>query len=441
MSKIFLIFVFGLVVISTAPAENILLKDAQIIQPDTRTVSSQKSLWIKNGRIFKILDKAPKEFSGRTIDLRGKWIVPAFTDMHLHSTFNNPGPGGVVENLTIEEVSKHLLAAGVTASLDLLADENKIWPARERQRNGKGELGAKIYAAGPMLTCTGGHGTEFGFPNRVMNSPEDARRVVRDLATKHPDIVKIAYDHLLSRPIIDKDTLFAAVAEAKKLKLKTIVHIGTWEDARAAVLAGIDIVTHLGPTEIPDDLLKLMKERGVWEVPTTTYHTDLLNIVENRSVLKSPLLPLVTSDALIAAYQNINLDESYVKEILDQQSRGREGRLKSLKKLSDSGIKLMAGTDSGDLGVIFGFSLHREMALMVKAGVPAWDALAAGTTLPKQFMKRASGIKVGDKADLVALSGNPIEDIENTQTVGLVFIEGTLVDTPPAITRATSSPK
>jgi imidazolonepropionase-like amidohydrolase len=147
-------------------------------------------------------------------------------------------------------------------------------------------------------------------------------------------------------------------------------------------------------------------------------------------------LAKVTTPALINAYQNIDLSENYVSQVLAAQSKSRDARLAAVKKLADGGIPLMVGTDSGDLGVVFGYSTHREMALMVKAGVPTWQALAAGTTLPKKFLGRTSGIQKGDRADLVVLSGNPVDDIENTQTVEMVFKDGTLLENARLIKRA-----
>jgi imidazolonepropionase-like amidohydrolase len=347
--------------------------------------------------------------------------------MHDHSTFNNPGPAGANDHLTTAEVAARMLYAGVTNFVDLFADEKKIFEARQALRSANA---ARLFAAGPMFTCSGGHGTEFGFPTRVMDNPSEARTQVDQLAKRKPDFIKIAYDHARDYPSMNQATMAAVVAQAKKRGIRTVVHIGTWKDAREAVEAGATIVTHLHETDIPPDLVTLMKKKGTWEIPTMTYQTDLLHIIEDRSILSSPLLKDLISPALMEAYRRIDVNDEYVAHVLKMQTAGRNSYPRSLKKLADAGVRMMIGTDSGDLGVFHGFSVHREMAIWVKSGVSVWQALAAATTLPKKFLHRPLGTAKGDLADLVVLGGSPISDISNTQDISMVFHDGKLVDRP-----------
>ena len=129
------------------------------------------------------------------------------------------------------------LYAGVARYLDLFSPEDTIFAARASRATSKTPA-ADIFAAGPCLTATRGHCSEYGVPTRIVDSPADATREVNDLAKKKPDVVKIVYDHQSnggrSMPTVDKATLEAVVAAAKANGLKTVVHIGTWDDVRDA---------------------------------------------------------------------------------------------------------------------------------------------------------------------------------------------------------------
>ncbi len=419
------LFFFGMSV--TARADTVWLKGGSVVDPATQKIL-RTDLRISNGKLQR--QTAPKAFKPgeRVIDITGKYIIPGIYDMHVHSSFGNPGPGDSRQDLTPIETSRLVLRTGVTGFLDLFADENEIFSARDEIRRTK--EGAEIFAAGPMLTCPQGHGSDLGRPTRLVTSVKEAEKQVDELAKKHPDVVKMSYDHageqVPPKPVMNESLLKAIIRTAKKHNLRTVVHIGNWDDAKAAVLAGATIVTHLHETDIPDSLVALMKERKTIEIPTMAYQTEALHILENRDLLNSPLLVSLIPANLLNAYRRMDPSEPFLHRVLDWQSRGRDSFPRSLAKLIKAGIPIFCGTDSGDIGVFHGYSVHREMVMMVNAGATSWTALASATTLPKKFLRRTSGIENGDEADLVVIEGNPIEDIANTQNVRLVFHAGNL---------------
>ena len=105
--------------------------------------------------------------------------------------------------------------------------------------------------------------------------------------------------------------------------------------------------------------------------------------------------------------------------------------LEIVGKMSTAGVPIMAGTDAAAPNVFPGFSLHEDMAYLVKAGLTPMQALQAATVMPAEFLGRRAEegtIEVGRRADLVLLDANPLDDIRNTQKIHAVVINGTLLD-------------
>jgi imidazolonepropionase-like amidohydrolase len=439
MIRITLTLVALLILACDISAQDLLIRDVTVLDPINRS-SRRGSVIVRDGHIADILREAPEKFEGEVLDGAGKWLIPGLNDMHVHS-FGNIAPQGTMEVMGSERVARVLLFAGVTGFLDLFSMEDQILGLRDAQRK-EGLEAADIYAAGPILTSTGGHGTEYGIPTRIIDSPADARREVDALAKKHPDVVKIVYDHAGRMPTIDKATLTEAIRAATGHNLRTVIHIGTWEDAREAVEAGASAITHTyGPDVIPDALVKLMKRKHVFHIPTLAVQTELLNIVADQRFLDDPLLMQVTGANVINAYRDTAAFEPRLKGFLGWLRRIGPGLNESIAKIHAAGIPILAGTDAGNPGTFQGYSLHRELELLVGAGLTSWEALASATTLAGTFLGERFGVRPGDVANLVLLDASPIEQIANTKKIAAVVHRGRVVDrvkllVPPPVAEA-----
>src|SRR5262249_9790080 len=113
---------------------------------------------------------------------------------------------------------------------------------------------------------------------------------------------------------------------------------------------------------------------------------------------------------------------------LSWQRQMRSDNLAAVKKLAAAGVPMLTGTDAGNPAVFHGYSVHRELRLLVEAGLSPWGALAASTTSAGRFLKRHWGMKVGDEATLLVLDGSPIDDIANTEKIREVIQRGRVVD-------------
>jgi len=333
-----------------------------------------------------------------------------------------------VQTLGTPRAAKFMLYAGVVGFLDLFSPEDLIFGLRNRQREGNGVPGADIFAAGPCLTATAGHCSEYGVPTRIIDTPEDARREIGELAQKHPDVVKIVFQREGRMPTIDVPTLQAALRAAADQGLKTVIHVGRWEDSLEAVLAGASALTHT-PEEavVPDDLVALMVERGTALIPTLAVHGDIAWWFDDPTRLDNPLLQAVTSEALRKGFTG-EPPEGGIARWVESARDLEANRFASVKKLHDAGVTILTGTDAGNPGTFLGYSVHRELALLVDAGLSPLEALAASTSAAGTFLGRSWGLSDGDEGSVLVLRASPLEDIRNSEAIESVIQRGVVVD-------------
>ena len=200
---------------SAAGAQDLLLTGGKLVDPRSRSVT-QQSLTIEDGVITGRSIEVPADFSGRVLDITGKWIIPGLHDMHTH-TVMQMAPVGVRELVGTEKAARRMLFSGVTGFLDLFNTEKVIFATRDRQRASTAPAEADIFAAGPCFTATSGHCTQFFGPARIIDTPAQARQQIADLASARPDVVKLVYAHGEGAPpTIDRATLEAAIGAAKE---------------------------------------------------------------------------------------------------------------------------------------------------------------------------------------------------------------------------------
>ena len=133
-----------------------------------------------------------------------------------------------------------------------------------------------------------------------------------------------------------------------------------------------------------------------------------------------------------AAFLHTYRDEKkflpYVKGWLQWQKSGAAIFRKNLAALAEGGVMLAAGTDSGNMGTFHGYSLHRELELMVDSGMGNEAALRTATTNPCRFLGRECGLKAGAVADLLVVDRSPLVDISHTRQIAYVIYKGRVVD-------------
>jgi imidazolonepropionase-like amidohydrolase len=417
----------SVVVHRTATAQDLFIANARVLNVGARTQSTRNVL-VLGGKLAGFPASKPSGFRGPVIDAGGRWVMPALSDMHTHSVGNFRPPGGF-QLMGPEAVARAALYAGVARYLDLFSIEDSIFAARA-SRYSATTPAAEIFAAGPCLTATRGHCSEYGVPTRIVDSPSDANREVNELAKKKPDVVKVVYDHQTylgrSMPTIDRATLNAVVAAAKANRLKTVVHVGTWTDLRDAVLAGAAAVTHTPEGPLPADIPGLMVERGTLHIPTLAVQSDYARFADDASLLDSPLLTAIVGERMLALYKAP--PSAGLARWLELQRTMRKSNAAAVRTLAAAGVPMVTGTDAGNPAVFQGYSVHRELRLLVEAGLSPWDALAATTINAGRLLGRKWGMDVGDDGTLVILDASPLDDIRNTERIHAVVFRGVMVD-------------
>jgi len=411
---------------SARDESELLLENGILVDPRTQTLV-KRTLLLREGRIAQVYATPPAAYHGPRLDVAGRYLLPALTDMHMHAV-GNTGPGSAVDVMTVEQVMRRQLYCGVTRTLDLFNTEDTVFAIRNSQRTHP-RPAADLYCAGPALTCPGGHGTQFDIPTRTINSPAEAAQVVTALAARHPDVVKVIYDHYGTwMPTIDKATLVAALHAAQQQHLKTVVHVGTWQDVRDAVQAGATAVTHVPPAAMPADIGPLLLSHKAYFIPALAVQMELAHIERDSSLLHDPLLHAVSSPALRRSYRPTPAHAPHIQRLIRWQQQHEAVVQQSMRSLSQQGVRLLAGTDAGNPGTFQGYSLHRELQLLAAAGLSNWSVLAAATTRAGDFFGEPVGFQPGSPANFLVLQQSPVADIRNTRSIEHIIQRGQVVD-------------
>ena len=406
-------------------AASLLLANAHVIDPAIQQEYVGYVL-VDGARVVSVTKTRPAGYHGEEVDLTGKYLIPGLVDAHVHSEGNRTSISGPGEDFGPEETARRMLYAAVTAYLDLGLDADTVFDARQKQREGK-LPGAQIYAAGPVFIGLGRVGSRGGA--RVVLNETDARSELDALAVRHPDVIKMIFDWAGARRTMSTEVMRALVEHARELGVKTVVHIGTWENARLAAAAGPTAITHLDDNAaIPADVAQLMAAKRIFSIPTMAVQQDFLNILEDHRILDAPLLRGVAGESVIESYRLLDPVNYADCRTCQWQREGRKYYGVSLQRMLSAGVRIVAGSDTGNLGTFQGFSLHRELYLLNQWGLSKWDALAAGTTRAYELLGLNMGFEIGADATFVVLDASPLADIANTQRIDRILFRGQWVD-------------
>ncbi len=381
---------------------------------------SNAVILVQGKRILAAGAGLPVPPGAEVIDLGNRTVLPGFTDMHTHITSEDPGPralermssSGADFALVGAVNARNMLLAGFTTVRDLGAYEYADLALKRAVERGLFP-GPRMFVATIPISATGGHGdptnglspfVEWNTPSGVANGVEAVRAKVRELVKYGADQIKfMATGGTLSRG--DKPTaqhyseeeMRGIIEEAHRLGVKVATHAHGNEGIKTAVRAGVDSIEH--GIYLDEEACQMMIQHGTYLVPT-----------------------LWIVDAFDARYKEWRLPPWAVEKI--QTSAFIPTAKKSADLAIRMGVKIALGTDAG----VGEHALSaKEFTAYVHHGMKPMDAILAGTLNAARLLGREKDlgtIEAGKFADIVAVEGNPLENIQVLESVRFVMKEG-----------------
>jgi len=299
-----------------------------------------------------------------------------------------------------------------------------------------------VYCTGPLIASYQPDALTTDDPPIIrVHSPEEARELVRREAAENPDFIKVWYV-VSKRLSLSREefypTMEAIVDESRNAGLLVWVHATELETARAAVQAGADVLVHdITDTDVDDAFLELARERNVLVIPTLWVFQSYGLVFATQFEPTAEEMALANPHVLGSLFEMRELQEEEIPERL----RGLRARtdlrdtqeipLRNVRRMHEAGIRIAAGTDAGNIGVLHGPSLFRELRLMREAGMDEHDILISATLNGAALLgneAHVGSVEVNKIADLVLLNSNPLEDIGRLSDIAFVVREGHMID-------------
>ncbi len=365
------------------------------------------------------------------IDVSGQFLIPGLWDMHVHL-------GGLDAGT---RAGPAFIAHGVTGVRDMGSPLDEILTLRDRWPAAS-PSGPRLFAAGPILQGP----LPFELPLiRSVGDPTEARAAVDDLHRAGVDFIKVG-------DTVPADAYRALADRARRRGLPVVGHLPVAIAAVDAALAGQRSIEHFGSARFHGLLLAASSEEG----PLTRRVRALLDAARQgdvaadarlfRADLTAPLADSFSPQKAAALFRTF-ADHgtaqvptlAALRSVWDAQADGMAGQdrraadrvwdryREMVRLLRDAGVPILAGTDQTPDGA----SLHRELELLVEAGLSPAEAIAAATSRATAFLgliDEVGTIETGKRADLVLLDGDPLADITNTRRIAAVVVGGVLLD-------------
>jgi imidazolonepropionase-like amidohydrolase len=375
---------------------------------DGTTSGDWTSVRFSGGRITGCSVTSAAQPGDEVVDAGGGTLLPGLIDAHVHLV-----PGALAQSLTF----------GVTTVLDMFSKPGQVAEAKA-QAGSRADV-ADVRSSGIGATAPDGHPSLMYAPFPTLTSADQAERFVADRIAEGSDHLKIFSGVGGLWPSLDSATISALVSAAHARGLVVVAHVSSVAGVEQVVSAGVDVLAHVpADVELDQALVDRIAEAGIAVGPTLATIENTLGEPGGAAVAADPRL----AEALGEAWTRRLTAGAPVPggRRLPPYSRAEA----TVRRLAEAGVVLLAGTDAPNPGTVFGASLHRELELLVRCGISPARALAAATSAPARVFGLADRgrIAVGQRADLVLVSGDPLADVTATRGIERIWRAGTACD-------------
>jgi imidazolonepropionase-like amidohydrolase len=371
------------------------------------------------------------------ISTEGMSVLPGLWDMHVHLMINGHSDYAhwdktyppLMESVIMPASAKQLLMAGVTSARDLGGPLKASIAVRDRIR--KGEIpGPTLYVSGPFIQHEPYPGTEY--VRWGVKGVDDARAKVRTLAEAGVDVIK-----LIDQDQMTIEEVAAVVDEAHKRKLPVVAHSHRPEEIRRGLQVGVDCFEHTGlatAPEYPAEIVAMIRERTAKMSLGPLFWTPTIQGLLNYEYVRDNPEQLDDPSWQVGLPQNI-IDD--IKNSLKKPGQlgyyqitplRRPTLARKIQQLSESGVVLLIGTDSGIPMNFHSQTTWRELDAWVNSfGIAPMIAIRAATYWPSVAMKvsdQVGTVSEGKYADIIAVRGDVLRHINLLQDVDLIIKHG-----------------
>jgi imidazolonepropionase-like amidohydrolase len=386
-------------------------------------VLRDQTVIVRAGRIEEIgpSGKVTVPAGATRVDAAGKFLMPALAEMHAHI------PPGNVPDEAIERTLFLYAANGIGTIRGMLGDPRHLV---YRGRAEKGEIvSPRIYTSGPSL-----NGNSAPTIEAAVQMVTAQKQAGYDLLKIHPGVKRDVFDALAAKakevaiPFAGHVPLDVGLARALEAKYATIDHLDGYVEAlaknpTASQFFGINLINEVDESRIPA-LIEKTKAAGTSMVPTETLFVNLLNDEDAQAMARRPEMKYVQPQTV----QNwIGQKQKFAQMPSADRQKYLALRRSLIKQLHAAGVPFLLGSDAPQMWNVPGFSIHRELQVMVAAGLTPYEALRSGTAnVAAHFGTAATAgtVAKGKRADLVLVDANPLDDIANSAKIAGVMLNG-----------------
>jgi imidazolonepropionase-like amidohydrolase len=392
---------------------------ARVVDGTDRPPIDNATIVVRGGRIVAVgpAARVTVPAGAERVSLAGKTVIPGLVNAHGHvgnTAGLEPAPYSAE---TVQRDLRTYAAYGVTTVYSLGDDKAAGIAARDAQKTPALDR-ARLFVAGPVLA-----------PKTV----EDARKLVDEDAAMKVDIVKIRVDDNLGTTAkMAPDIYRAVIDQAHKKGLRVAVHLFYLDDAKAVLDAGADFIAHsVRDTAVDEAFAAMLKRRDVCYCPTLMREVSTFVYESTPAWFSDPLfLKHVDPKTVETLKQPARQEQMRSSKSAQRYKAGLDIASRNLKKLSDSGVTIAMGTDTGPPARFQGYFELMELELMAKAGLTPRQVLASATRDAARCMKldaEVGTLEANKWADFVVLDADPLADIANVKKISAVYVAGNAV--------------